>query len=390
MASIAARRHAALATVLAVLAIFHGSLFPYVFRAPPGPGGPIDALLNSWADHPSGLGDILANVLFYVPFGLFAALAAPGRKVVGFCLVTLVGAALSTSMELLQFYDTDRVTSLWDVASNTIGTALGASAAVLVGAGPSVPVLRQITANPVPSLLLIAMLGYRLVPYVPVIDLHKYWTALKPLLSGPLPTPGEVFRYFALWVTASELLAEIFGTALSLLLAPLLVGFVLAAKIAIYASVLTRAELAGAGLAVLVAWPILHRSPGRAATVAVLLLVSVVIERLEPFAFRPEAARPFGWFPFRSFLGGSLLVNTAAFCEKVFSYGSLLWMWQRAGPRPWAAVLLVASILLATSFAQTMLPGRSAEITDTVLVLFVAVLQHLPSESNQTYCPTRT
>ena len=50
------------------------------------------------------MGDILANVLFYIPFGLFAALAASGRKVVGFCLVSLVGAALSTSMELLQFY----------------------------------------------------------------------------------------------------------------------------------------------------------------------------------------------------------------------------------------------------------------------------------------------
>jgi VanZ family protein len=373
MRSIAVRRHNTLATLLAVLVILHGSLFPYEFRVPPGSGGPVDALLNSWADHPSSLGDMLANVMLYMPFGLFAALAARHRKV-DLCLVTLVGAVLSTSMELLQFYDADRVTSLWDVASNGVGTMLGASAGLLVATRPSVPLLRSISANPVPSLLLIAMLGYRLVPYVPVVDLHKYWNALKPLVSGPLPAPVDVFNYFTLWVTASELVAEIFGAVPSLLLAPLLVGFVLAAKVAIYASVLTRAELAGAGLAVLLAWPLLHRSPGRAGTVALLLLVSVVIDRLTPFAFQPEAARPFGWLPFRSFLGGSLLVNTAAFCEKVFRYGSLLWLWQRAGLRPWTAVLLVGSTLLATSLAQTILPGRSAEITDTVLVLFVAVL----------------
>src|SRR3954467_13084871 len=131
MRSTAVRRHPTLATVLAVLVILHGSLFPYEFRVPPGTGGPVDALLSSWADHPSSLGDILANVLLYIPFGLFATLEARGRKV-DFCLVTLVGAVLSTSMELLQFYDTDRVTSLWDVASNSVGTMLGAVAGLLV------------------------------------------------------------------------------------------------------------------------------------------------------------------------------------------------------------------------------------------------------------------
>ena len=218
----------------------------------PDPGGPVDALLNSWADHPSGLGDMSRERPALHALRPVRCARRARRKVVGFCLVTLVGAALSTSMELLQFYDADRVTSLWDVASNASEQCLGPRPGCWSERRPSVPLLRQITANPVPSLLLIAMLGYRLVPYVPVIDLHKYWTALKPLLSGPLPAPVDVFHYFALWVTASELLAEIFGAAPSLLLAPLLVGFVLAAKVAIYASVLTRAELAGAGLAVLV------------------------------------------------------------------------------------------------------------------------------------------
>src|SRR3954447_6837179 len=237
------RRYALIGTVLAVAVIVHGSLWPYDFRMPPGPGGPVEAFLNSWAAHPSGLGDILGNVLFYTPFGLLAALATRGPGFVRLLLILAAGALLSTAMELLQFYDPGRVTSLWDLASNTTGTAIGACAGLAAGARLRVPLLRDLAAHPVPTFLLLAMLGYRLVPYVPVIDLHKYWNALKPLLFGPFPGPGEIFRYFALWLTSSELLAAIFGARLSLMFAPLLVAFVLAAKVFIHSSEVTRPEV---------------------------------------------------------------------------------------------------------------------------------------------------
>lgn len=368
MAPPVSRRHAMIATVLAVAVIVHGSLWPYDFRIPPGPAGPIDAFLNSWVEHPSSRGDILGNVLFYMPLGLLAALTT--RRLLP---VVAAGASLSTTMELLQFYDPGRVSSVWDVASNTAGTLVGAVIGLLVHTRLRLPLLRSLTSHPVPTFLLLAMLGYRLVPYVPVIDLHKYWNALKPLLYGPFPDPAETFRYFAVWLTASELLAEICGPGLSLLMAPLLVGFVLLGKILIYSSVVTRPEVAGAAVVVLIAWPMLHRSPGRTATVALILLASLVIERLEPFEFA-WGARPFGWLPFRSFFGGSLVVNSASLLEKLFLYGSLVWLWTRAGARLWMAALGVAAVLFATSLAETALPDRSAEITDALLALLVAGL----------------
>jgi VanZ family protein len=365
------RRHAGLAVLLAVAVIVHGSLWPYSFQPPSAAGGPVHALLSSWTEHPSSLGDILGNVLLYAPLGLFAALATAGRSRV--IAIVAAGAALSTTMELLQFYDADRTTSLWDVASNTFGTALGAFAGLLLRARLRFGLLQKLIAAPVPTFLLLAMLGYRLVPYVPVIDLHKYWNALKPLLFGPFPAPDEVFRYAAIWLTASELLAAIFGATLSLALAPLLVGFVLAGKVLIYASLVTRPEVVGAGIAVLIAWPILYRARSRTMMVPLVLLAAVLIERLEPFEFQ-HVARPFGWLPFRSFLGGSLVVNAAALMEKLFLYGSLLWLWQRAGLRSGQALALVIVVLLGTSLAETYLPGRSAEITDTLLALLLAVL----------------
>src|SRR5947209_5356302 len=104
MAPPVSRRHGVVATVLAVLIIVHGSLWPYQFAFPPGPQGPFDALLNSWTAHPSGLGDILANLLLYMPLGLFAALAAAGNAPSRLALIAAAGAVLSTCMELLQYY----------------------------------------------------------------------------------------------------------------------------------------------------------------------------------------------------------------------------------------------------------------------------------------------
>lgn len=97
----------------------------------------------------------------------------------------------------------------------------------------------------------------------------------------------------------------------------------------------------------------------------------VVVERLEPFAFQ-DTPREFGWLPFRSFMTGSLEVNVMAFCEKAFLYGGLLFLLGEAGWRQRNSAMLVALMLFATSWAETYLPGRSAEITDTVLVLLIA------------------
>jgi hypothetical protein len=194
-------------------------------------------------------------------------------------------------------------------------------------------------------------------------------------VAGPPPAADQVFRYFAIWLTASELTAAIFGSRLSLLLQPLLIGFVLAAKVAVVDSVLIWPELIAAGFALLL-WPFLARFiTRRSMIVALVLLASIVVERLRPFKF--EAARDFGWLPFRAFLGGSIMVNTAAFFEKGFLYGSALWLLSRAGLKTWVAASVVAVLLFGTSVAETMIVGRSAEITDTVMVLLIAGLIEL-------------
>jgi VanZ family protein len=362
------------ATVAMVGVIVHGSLYPYDFVMRAGATGPVTALLDSWAAPPSSYGDLLANLLLYTPFGFFAALVLRAGGAAAHLMVGVVcGFLLSVSLELAQFYDVDRVTNMSDVYLNTSGAALGAVAALFVRKGASRPLPAGMAAAPVPLMLLVAMLGYHLFPYVPTIDLHKYWQSVKPLLVSPSLPPGTVLRYTALWLTTGWLLGEIVGFARSRLYLPVLIGLVFAGKVLIESLVLTLPEVVG-GAAAVALWLIVGNGGRQTAMVVVAVLAgAVTAARLEPFHFVP-AQQTFGWLPFGSFLAGSLSVNTMAFLEKFFLYGSLIWLLNRAGLRLRVATLSVVLLLFATSVVELYLPGRSAEITDAVMALMIGLV----------------
>jgi VanZ family protein len=361
------------ATLIVTAIIVHGSLYPYDFHAPPGGVGPVATLFGSWAVPPSSYGDFLANLLLYVPFGFFAGLTVRCGRFARILIVTLAGLLLCVSVELAQYYDVGRVDNMSDVYLNTLGSALGAIAAIVVGYPSRYLSLARIAGNPFPVLLLVAMLGYHLFPYVPTIDLHKYWVALKPLVVAPHVPPGDLLRYTALWLTTGCLIGEITGFAWSRLFVPLFMGGVFAAKVIISGLIVSPAEVIGAGLALFLWLAIGRRRRLAMVGTAAVLCLSIVVGRLEPFAFQ-AAGRAFGWLPFRSFLEGSLSVNTAALMEKFFLYGSLMWFAAEALCPLWLATLLVASLLFVTSTAEVYLPGRSAEITDAVMALIIGLL----------------
>jgi hypothetical protein len=77
---------------------------------------------------------------------------------------------------------------------------IGVIAAIVVG---GLGVDRALSGFGEPSewLLLGAMLGYHLFPYVPTIDLHKYWRSVRPLIFAPSLSPLILLKYVALWLT---------------------------------------------------------------------------------------------------------------------------------------------------------------------------------------------
>jgi hypothetical protein len=87
-------------------------------------------------------------------------------------------------------------------------------------------------------------------------------------------------------------------------------------------------------------------------------------------------------------MGGSIRVDTLAFCEKFYEYGGLIWLLGRAGVILPIGTALTAMLLFATSYAECWLPERSAEITDGMMALVIggafAVLRRVvprPTES---------
>ncbi len=111
----------------------------------------------------------------------------------------------------------------------------------------------------------------------------------------------------------------------------------------------------------------------RATATALLFSACIVAERLEPFRFSAYG-RAFGWIPFRSFLYGSVEVNILSFLEKAFLYGALIWLLGKSGLRSGVSTILVAIMLFAASWAETYLPGRSAEITDALMALLIGTI----------------
>src|SRR5258707_1080227 len=71
---------------------------------------------------------------------------------------------------------------------------------------------------------------------------------------------------------------------------------------------------------------------------------------------------------------GSIDVDVLSFLEKFFLYGSLIWLLVEAGISHRSSTLSVGGTLLVTSIAETYLPHRSAEITDALMALLIAVI----------------
>src|SRR5580700_1904877 len=134
---VGSRRAYAFVFLLVVVFILYGSLYPFQFHARPAETDPFAYLLSTWRDWDHG-GDLVANILLYIPFG-FLGVGAFGRWAA--LPILLAGAALAAGVELAQFHDQGRVTSMGDVYADTIGGGIGVIAALVVGAGRRWPLL---------------------------------------------------------------------------------------------------------------------------------------------------------------------------------------------------------------------------------------------------------
>ena len=117
-------RQAQALLLVIIIGLIYGTLFPLTGWDSQNVN-PLSALLD--AKMHLSFGDLVVNVLVYMPLGFCAALAfgnqSTTRKII---VATLVGAALSFALELLQAFLPNRVSSLSDLALNALGASIGA------------------------------------------------------------------------------------------------------------------------------------------------------------------------------------------------------------------------------------------------------------------------
>ncbi len=366
------------AIVLAfVVIIVYGSLYPFRFYHNPDPAGPFRALLSTW-HAPAERSDLLANFILYFPLGFFAVRSSRWRSLYAFIVVVAAGLALSMGSELLQFYEALRFSQLSDVYANTVGTIFGALAGI-AARDTNIPGIALFRRRDFVIFLILCWLGYRLFPYVPVVDLHKYWAAIKPIVNSPTIEMSALYRHVVTWLALSMLLEALLPENVTRLAVCLLFVLVVCLRLMIIDVVFSLPELIGAVIGIMLWILLLWRMPARASIIAGLFVGLIVLQALEPFQFA-ALARPFGWIPFRSFLNGSEEAGIPSLFEKSFNYGCLVWLIARSGFSWSAATGAGAALVFVVRLVQVYIPGRSAEITDVIILLMVASIMKVMEE----------
>lgn len=364
--------------------ILYGSLFPFRLRTDVDLG--LLDLFATLAFRPTTRGDIVSNLLLYMPLGfclMFAWNERHGRWP-ALARTLLVGTALSLGVELTQIFVAFRDSSLTDLVLNAISTLFGAAAAIAYGAfGTSgrFAVFASIRLHPAALSVVLLWLGFRLAPFVPTLDWQKYKDALKPLFIDPHVGALELLRYVAGWLVVGYAVSLVTRREYAFAAMLAVVSIVLFGRLVVVGKTLNLSELAALAVCVPIA-AILVASKDRRRVVVVLATLAtaaIVAQGVAPFELLPQA-QGFSWMPFRSSLRGSIELNFSALLEKAFWYSSLVWLLARGGWSGVAATLATTALVAAIEIIQMWLPGRSADITDPLLALAAGLLLAMSGE----------
>ena len=374
------------ALLIVTAVILYGCLYPFRFHSLP-PGG--WDLFWRW---PAGidrfmLRDGVLNVVLYLPFGALAYLAM--HKVrddwVRVFLPLLFALFLSTTIEFLQLMDYTRTSSVYDVACNVAGTAVGIAAARANAARLLRLAARTqhhlAPASSPPLMLLCLWLGYQLFPLFPSIGLFVVHAKLRTFLTQSPFSLSEAALAAIEWLVIADILKKLLPdvTARRCLAALLLL---LPARFFLLGRNVTPGELAGAVTGCIVWWYWLARVPRSALILACLTVGAIVHLELSPYRFSatPQA---FSWIPLAGFIETGPDWGAVVFLKKSFWYGAAIWTLREAGSGYFKPAAGISLLLAVFEWLQRYLPGRTPEITDPLLAILLALFLYLFQQHSQ-------
>jgi len=367
-----------LALLFCILAlIVYGSLYPFNFDPKLIPDGVLGAFGElRWAR--AGRGDLILNVLLYLPLGFCLVLAIGARlnRVFAVVLATVLGAMLSLSIELAQSMLPSRVSSLLDLTLNSAGSLLGATCGLAwFGFNRLMRLPSRTEAmfrDPQAMIAMSLWFLWRLAPFVPELDLAKLKSSLRPLFS-PHFHALMVCTYLICWLAVNQLIAALVSRARRLEALLATIAVVLVSRLLLARETFVPDEL----LALLLLLPMVlltHRltpQPRRAILTAGLFAL-LIVDSFAPFEFAP-VSRSFDWWPFKVWWSqpfGEVLdaIDWARLFRRLFLFSVLMWALKEWGWTTRLAGLSVLVLSAAIAIARCWQPDQTASITEPLLV----------------------
>lgn len=368
--------------------IAYASLYPFAFDL----GGLDNALHGPWLTRMAQSRfvplDAVANLFFYIPLGFVLMLRAPlpGRNLGRAVIATFIGLMVSIILEILQFAVPSRISSLLDVALNTLSTSAGALIALWYGQMirrlPLLSWLRHSRIDAVLAILLFVWLSLHAAPFIPRLGLSRAWLSLELVREWNWSVSGSA-RWFASYLLLATALRVLITRERFWLTLWVCIAASLLAQIVFSLHRLEADEIIGALIAIpLVAVFRLFKTARTLRAVWWLTVGGYALSALAPFDF-VATRHAFHWLPFIGILESNLQNGFFSLAGKVFVYLGLLWVATQAGSMLGRASVTLFALALALELTQEFLPGRVAESTDPVLVLLAATVLAMTVRPNR-------
>lgn len=301
----------------------------------------------------------------YVPVGLCGYLAfrrTRGRVFASIAPV-LIGFAVSTSVELLQVYEVVRKSNIIDVVCNVAGSAVG----VVSGAVFSAVSKRRRRIDAGVYLVLACWLASLSYPFVPVFGSSVLVAKARLFLASDPFSMSTFASSFAAWYVAGYLLTRV-GVRQPMAWLMLSLGMIPAQTFVLFRQPVWSDVLgAVCGVIAFSVTKIRHR-----ALAAIIVLTVIVLRGLTPFHWKGNPVA-FSWLPFASLIESSWRSGALNLLEKMYYTSAALWTLCFAGMRLRLAIVVVSALMFGIEAAQTMLPGRTPDMTDPVLAVLMGV-----------------
>ncbi|MGK0373147.1 MAG: glycopeptide antibiotics resistance protein, partial [Glaciecola sp.] len=354
-------------SIIAVL-IVYGSLFPFNFLVGEVSTRGMNGLFN-FNIAKTGFSDLVANIILFIPFGLFIRAAFPSKcHNVSYFAYLFAAFVFAYLIQVMQLWTTDRLPWGGDALWNTIGCAIGLSMYSFIRLD-AFKQLHSIDAFKQISFALAAVLiVLKLAPFAPSVDFGVLKDNIKALLPNPSVDIYWTFEHTVIWLVAFFLLYVTNPQWARFRLLSTIVASVLGLKFFIISSNINLSQFVAGGLALGI-WRFL---PVRSAPLlAGLMFLVIVGNGLYPFQLS-EQIDSFKWLPFTGSLKGNLLLNIIATTKKLAFYGALVWLLYLTNRRLVFATVCTMLVLFVSEYLQTIFTNSVPESTDAFLALIMA------------------